>query len=448
MKGKTTKTAYFLGIGGIGMSAIARYLHAEGYVVSGYDKTSTVLTRKLEAEGIRVYYEEDISHIPEDPDLLIYTPAIPDTHKELRWLRAHDFDLKKRAEVLGIISREKKCLAVAGTHGKTTTTSLLTHILKVGGIDCTAFLGGIAENYKSNFVSGKSNYVVVEADEYDRSFLHLSPEMAAVTSTDADHLDIYGDAESMLESGFGAFVKKVNPDGFVFLNNKAEVETAHRNAFRYGIDKGDYRAENIRVEEGWFVFDFCSAIENIGGIKTALPGRHNIENAVAAIALAQHLQVKGEAIKEALSTFKGIKRRFEFLHRREEVVYIDDYAHHPSELNAAIGAAKELFPGKKITGIFQPHLYSRTNDFQEGFAEELSQLDEVILLDIYPARELPMPGVTSKIVFDKISNPNKLLLRKEDLMNELQNRKFEVLMTLGAGDIDVFREPIRELVSG
>ncbi len=441
------KHIYLLGIGGIGMSALARYYNRNGYTVSGYDKTRTELTKKLETEGIEIHYTEDITKIPENPELIIYTPAVPKEHKEIQWLQKRGCELKKRAEVLGIISREKRALAVAGTHGKTTTTSLLTHILKVGGIDCTAFLGGIAENYGSNFVAGSSDFVVVEADEYDRSFLHLSPEIAAVTSTDADHLDIYGDADTMLESGFGAFVKKVNPEGFVFLQNDAEVKSGHPQTFRYGINRGDYRAENIRVEDGWFTFDFKSEIENINDIKIALPGRHNIENATAAIAVAQQVGVTGEAVKEALRTFKGIKRRFEFLHRTKNSVYIDDYAHHPSELKAAIGAARELFPDKKITGIFQPHLYSRTQDFQDGFAAELSKLDEVILLDIYPARELPIPGVTSKIVFDKIENKRKKLMRKEEVSKELKTRKTEVIMTLGAGDIDTLRDEIKALMS-
>lgn len=441
------KHIYLLGIGGIGMSALARYYNRNGYTVSGYDKTRTELTKKLETEGIEIHYTEDVTKIPENPELIIYTPAVPKEHKEIQWLQKRGCELKKRAEVLGIISREKRALAVAGTHGKTTTTSLLTHILKVGGIDCTAFLGGIAENYGSNFVAGSSDFVVVEADEYDRSFLHLSPEIAAVTSTDADHLDIYGDADTMLESGFGAFVKKVNPEGFVFLQNDAEVKSGHPQTFRYGINRGDYRAENIRVEDGWFTFDFKSEIENINDIKIALPGRHNIENATAAIAVAQQVGVTGEAVKEALRTFKGIKRRFEFLHRTKNSVYIDDYAHHPSELKAAIGAARELFPDKKITGIFQPHLYSRTQDFQDGFAAELSKLDEVILLDIYPARELPIPGVTSKIVFDKIENKRKKLMRKEEVSEELKTRKTEVIMTLGAGDIDTLRDEIKALMS-
>lgn len=428
------------------MSALARYYHAAGKTVSGYDKTSTVLTRRLAAEGIKIHYEEDITQIPENPELIIYTPAVPKEHQEIQWLQKRGCELKKRAEVLGIISRKKRALAVAGTHGKTTTTSLLTHILKVGGIDSTAFLGGIAENYGSNFVAGNSDYVVVEADEYDRSFLHLSPEIAVVTSTDADHLDIYGDPDAMLKSGFGAFVKQVKRGGTLFLQNDAAVKSRRKNVFRYGIGHGDYRAENIRVEDGWFVFDFKSKIEDINDIKTALPGRHNIENAVAAIAVAQQLKVKGEAVKAALLTFKGIRRRFEFMHRSDAGVYIDDYAHHPSELKAAIAAAKELFPGEKITGIFQPHLYTRTRDFRDGFAEELSKLDEVILLDIYPARELPLPGVTSKVVFDQITNPHKILTDKAQLLSELDGKEFGVLMTLGAGDIDTFREPLREMM--
>jgi UDP-N-acetylmuramate--alanine ligase len=451
---KNFKKIYFLGIGGIGMSALARYFNARGIEIHGYDKTETTLTKKLVEEGMKIHYDDNPEKIPSGIDLVIYTPAIPQTNKELNILKKINCPFKKRAEVLGMISQTQRTIAVAGTHGKTTTSSILTHILRTGGIDCTAFLGGIAQNYKSNYVEGKGDWVVVEADEYDRSFLHLSPNLAVITNMDADHLDIYDNVEEMHESGFKEFVKKLKPKGQLFLQNKLMEYFPEKLFETYGIEEGTYRAENVRVEDGWFVFELggkgFSRFQKSGlstvPIKFALPGRHNVENAMAAIAVALQLGVSFENIRKALETFKGIKRRFEFVYRDEKVVLINDYAHHPTELKAAIGAAKELFPNRKITGIFQPHLYSRTRDFQDDFAKSLDGLDEVFLMDIYPAREEPIPGVTSEIIFEKMNNPNKELVWKTNLMNVLETKDLEVVLTLGAGDIDTFVNPIKELL--
>ena len=439
------KKIYFVGIGGIGMSALARYFKGRNVEVFGYDKTETTLTKKLVTEGMQIHYDDDPSKIPDGIDLVVYTPAIPKTHKELTFFRGNNFFVKKRSEVLGIISRSMKAIGVAGTHGKTTTSSILTWLLQVGGIDCTAFLGGIAQNFESNFIEGKSDWVVIEADEYDRSFLELNPDMSIILSMDADHLDIYGDGANM-QKGFHDYVEQTKQGGKIFVKNGLPL---HFNQVgisfaQYGIEGGAYCSKNLRVENGHFVFDYKSPIENIDNITFTLPGQHNVENATAAIAVAQQLGVTSDAIKKALASFKGIKRRFERIVDNGKVVYIDDYAHHPSELNAAIAAANMLFPKKKITGVFQPHLFSRTNDFQDGFAAALDKLDEVILMDIYPARELPMEGVTSKIVFDKMKNSNKTLATKENVMEVLKQKEIEVLLTLGAGDIDIFVEPIKD----
>ncbi len=437
------KKIYFVGIGGIGMSAIARYFNGLGVDIYGYDKTETVLTKKLVEEGMQIHYEDDPTQIPDNIDLVVYTPAVPNTHKELNFFWDNGFEVKKRAEVLGIISRNRRCIAIAGTHGKTSTSSILTHLLKVGGVDCTAFLGGIAQNYESNFVQGHSDWVVVEADEYDRSFLHLSPDIEAIMSIDADHLDIYDDEQKMFETGFGEFVKKIKPNGKIFLQKDVETHFEGLNNESFGIETGTYRATNIKVANGFFVFDIQSPIENIENIRFTLPGNHNVENATASIAIAQQLGVTGEAVKQAMASFKGIKRRFEFIHKDDKHVYIDDYAHHPSELQAAIGATKMLYPDRHLTGIFQPHLYSRTRDFVDGFADALDQLDEILLMDIYPARELPIEGVSSKIIFDKMKNNNKQLVTKANVMQVLKTKNVDVLMTLGAGDIDTFVSKIK-----
>ena len=440
------KKIYFLGIGGIGMSALARYFNKKGVEIHGYDKTKTPLTRRLAKEGMHIHYDENTGFIPPDIDLAIWTPAVPRDHKAFEWFAQHNVPLKKRAEVLGMISRSHRTIAVAGTHGKTTTSSLIAHLLHVGGVDATAFLGGIAQNFDSNFVAGKGEWVVAEADEYDRSFLQLSPEIAVLLSMDADHLDIYGDAGSVAETGFKEFIKKTKPSGKVFIKHnlaqnfdnqlfdiaeggRKEVDGITFSTF--GLEKGAYRSENIRVENGWFVFDFVAPVAEpsweaktepgnrngrdggrsygevrLGNLRLGMPGRHNVENATAAIAVALQLGVSPLAIRKALLTFKGIKRRFEIVYRDEKVVFIDDYAHHPTEIQSAVQAARELFPGRSITGIFQPHLFTRTRDFQEGFAEELDKLDHVILLDIYPAREEPIPGITSEVIFEKLENPS------------------------------------------
>ena len=433
---------YFIGVGGIGMSALARYFNGLGIEVHGYDKTETQLTKTLVSEGIKIHYEDDLKYIPEGVDLVIYTPAVPKDHGELTYFREQGFPVKKRAEVLGIISRSRQTIGIAGTHGKTTTSSILTHILRTGGVDCTAFLGGIAQNYGSNFVEGKSNWVVVEADEYDRSFLQLDPDYAAIISMDPDHLDIYGSHDFMHE-GFTQFAEKLKRGGKVFLRDGLQLKRNNVPVDTFGVEAGNYRAKNIRVEEGYFVFDLDSPVESIEGIRFTLPGRHNVENATAAISIAQQLGVDGASIKKALASFKGIKRRFEMIYRDDRVVYIDDYAHHPTELSAAIDAARTLFPGRKITGIFQPHLYSRTRDFVDGFAASLDQLDEVILMDIYPARELPIAGVSSELIFERMRLANKKMATKATVMDVVKALEVDVLLTLGAGDIDIFVEPIK-----
>ena len=435
---------YFIGIGGIGMSALARYFRQRGAEVFGYDRTETELTRKLAAEGMKIHYREAVEEIPEGIDLVVYTPAVPGTHAELQYFRQHGFPVLKRAQVLGIISRDQKAVAVAGTHGKTTTSSIVTHLLRTGGIDCTAFLGGIAQNFQSNYVGGSSEWVVVEADEYDRSFLHLHPDLAVILSVEADHLDIYGDRDSIVETGFRAFARQLKPGGTCWVQHQWVQEFEGMTGISsFGVEGGEVRAENIRVEDGYFVFDFSGLGRRLRALRFAMPGRHNVENATAAIAVALTAGVAEDDIRAALLSFKGIRRRFDIIYRGDQRVYIDDYAHHPTELKAAIGAARQLFPGKKITGVFQPHLYSRTRDFADGFAEALDQLDEALLMDIYPAREEPIPGVTADLVFEKMKSGSKSRVTKENLMAVLAGKEIEVLLTLGAGDIDTLVQPVR-----
>jgi UDP-N-acetylmuramate--alanine ligase len=462
------KKIYFIGIGGIGMSALARYFIGRGVEVHGYDKTETVLTQSLAAEGMRIHYSDDVSMIPENVDLVIYTPAIKEL-AELTEFKTRGVLILKRSQVLGLISRGMKCIGVAGTHGKTTTSSLLTHILRVGKIDATAFLGGISLSLGSNFVQGKSKWVVIEADEFDRSFLHLSPAMAIITAVDPDHLDIYGDEKSFREA-FGVFQWRIKRKGVCFTKMGAKVlrpralwmndETAKQfnmgqfEETSYGVGQGKYKAVKVRVEDGFFVFDYKSPMGDILNIKTTLPGEHNVENAVAAIAVAQHIGVSPEAVREALATFKGIRRRFEFIYRNDsqQVTFIDDYAHHPTELAAAIRAARTLYPTRRLIGIFQPHLFTRTRDFQDGFAAALDTLDETVLMSIYPARELPIEGVTSDMLLNKMLNPHKRLATKENVLDilrgvlENENLENTTILTLGAGDIDTFVKPIGHLV--
>jgi len=429
------------------MSAIARYLHSTGVEVFGYDKTKTKLTKALEKSGMKIHYKVDVNQIPAKLDLIVYTPAIPEDNIEKKYLLTKGIPIKKRAEVLGWITKEGKCLAVAGTHGKTTTSAILTHLLKIGGVDCNAFLGGISGNYKSNFVPGKSKVMVVEADEYDRSFLHLDPYAAVITSMDADHLDIYQDGDNMRSSGFGAFAKKIQKGGHLFLQYGLSLRKPNGvSKLSYGVKGGDIRAQNVKVKNGYFHFDYCFGNKSWTNLKFTLPGIHNVENAVAAITLARLVKVKEGEVRKSLASFKGVKRRFEFIIRNSKQIYIDDYAHHPTELNAAISAARMLYPGKRITGIFQPHLFSRTKDFKKGFAKALDKLDEAILLPIYPAREKPIKGVTSKTIFDLMKSKNKKLIKKNALIKYLSRQKIEVVMTLGAGDIDTEVIEIKKLL--
>ena len=450
------KRVYFIGIGGIGMSAIARYFAAQGKEVSGYDKTKTTLTEILQNERMKIHYDDTLESIPANIDLIIYTPAIPKDHMGFNILMQSGKPMIKRSEALGWISNEKKSIGVAGTHGKTTTSSLITHVLKVGGIDVSAFLGGITLDYNSNFVIGKSDVVVLEADEYDRSFLRLSPFIATISSMDPDHLDIYGDASSMITSGYKAYVARIRDNGYLIVkeglldvftvSELLELYNRGISVYEYGNKKGQIQISDIRVENGRYVFDYNGLGKDLKSIVLNMPGSHNVENACVAVSVGILNDVAEADIRKALSGFKGILRRFERVVENDKVVYVDDYAHHPSELRVAIDAARTLYPGRKLTGIFQPHLYSRTRDFVDGFAEELDKLDEAILMDIYPARELPIEGVTSEIIFKKMKNRNKKMVTKESLMSVLQDCEKGVWLTLGAGDIDTFVPKIKEML--
>ena len=456
MKLDDVKRVYFIGIGGIGMSAIARYFAAQGKEVSGYDKTKTTLTEILQNEGMKIHYDDTLEAIPANIDLIIYTPAIPKDHMGFNILMQSGKPMIKRSEALGWISNEKKSIGVAGTHGKTTTSSLITHVLKVGGIDVSAFLGGITLDYNSNFVIGKSDVVVLEADEYDRSFLRLSPFIATISSMDPDHLDIYGDASSMITSGYKAYVARIRDNGYLIVkeglldvftvSELLELYNRGISVYEYGNKKGQIQISDIRVENGRYVFDYNGLGKDLKSIVLNMPGSHNVENACVAVSVGILNDVAEADIRKALSGFKGILRRFERVVENDKVVYVDDYAHHPSELRVAIDAARTLYPGRKLTGIFQPHLYSRTRDFVDGFAEELDKLDEAILMDIYPARELPIEGVTSEIIFKKMKNRNKKMVTKESLMSVLQDCEKGVWLTLGAGDIDTFVPKIKEML--
>ena len=432
------KNIYFIGIGGIGMSAIARYFNERGVKILGYDKTQTVLTDQLSAEGMDICYENNYAEpFPTLIDLVIYTPAVPLTHPVCQHFKASGLPFMKRAEILGLISKNMKTIAIGGTHGKTTTSSITTHLLKEGGVSCTAFLGGIVENFGGNYVSGQSDWVVIEADEFDRSFLHLHPEIAAILSTDADHLDIYGSLESLLDTGFKPFAAQTAADGLLLIQHASvNLFPSTGNKQSFGIEEGDFKAVNIRLESNALIFDYQHSDFLIKDLKFSLPGRHNVLNAVVAITIALRLGVSEEAIRENLLTFKGIQRRFDIKLVNDNMVIISDYAHHPTELNAVISAARELYPGKKITAVFQPHLFSRTKDFLDGFAKALSALDSVILLPIYPAREEPIPGIDSALLLQKISILDKKLVDSDGLILSLNQVQPEVLLMLGAGDFD------------
>jgi UDP-N-acetylmuramate--alanine ligase len=446
------KRIYFIGIGGIGMSALARYFKKHGAEVHGYDRSETDLTRALADEGMYVHYDDDVKFIPENIDLVVFTPAVPKDHAELNWFLERDYPVKKRAEVLGIISRAKRCVAIAGTHGKTTTSTMTAHLLRACGVDATAFVGGISLNLGSNFVEGASDWVVVEADEYDRSFLHLHPEVAVLNSLDPDHLDIYGTEEEIVKT-YKQFIRQIKPGGKLIYRHglplddvAAELLASGRYVFTFGIDEGYYEAYNVHVEDGQMAFGLKSSIFDWSDLRLNYPGLHNVLNATAAIAATLAAGGFSPEMRAALADFKGVKRRFEYIVRTPELVYVDDYAHHPAELEAAISAAKMLYPTRKVTGIFQPHLYSRTRDFADGFAAALDGLDECILLDIYPARELPIPGVTSAMIAGLMKNKNVTLTSKVELLNVLKTKNLEVLMTMGAGDIDTLIEPIKSII--
>lgn len=452
---------YFLGIGGIGMSAIARWFKAKGFPVWGYDKTRTALTEALEQEGIIVHYEDNLAQLPEqvlqhkDQTLVVLTPAIPADHQEWAYLKAQGYTIKKRSEVLGIITAAAYTVAVAGTHGKTTTSSIVTHLLHQAGVDCSAFLGGIATNLNSNLLIGKgeteNEVIVVEADEYDRSFLTLFPDIAIVTSADPDHLDIYGNQEEMIRT-FQQFISQIKPGGYLLLQADTDPRLADKvqegvQVIRYGLQQGQAHVQQLHIDGRWFAFDVSSPLGDIASLRLGVPGFHNAENTLAAILAAQVLQVPAQSIRAGVASFTGVKRRFEFVYEGKGKVYIDDYAHHPKEIDAFMTSLRALYPDKRIKVLFQPHLFSRTRDFAAEFAESLSKADELVLLDIYPAREKPMPGVTSELILNQASCGVKELLPKEEILENLfKNGDFDVLATIGAGDIDTLVEPIRNFL--
>lgn len=441
------KSVYFIGAGGIGMSALVRYFLSEGKNVAGYDRTPAELTGRLMEEGAVLHFEESVELIPDyckqkDDTLVIYTPAIPYEHKEWSYFRENGFCIMKRAEVLGIITRSKRGVCVAGTHGKTTTSTMTAHLLHQSQIDCAAFLGGISKNYKSNLLlTDKSDLVVIEADEYDRSFLHLKPYIAAITSADPDHLDIYGTKENYLEA-FAQFTERIDNEGYLIIHEGLEVEPRIKQSvksFTYGKESGDFHAENIRIGNGTIIFDYISPIQNINDIELGVPVVINIENGIAAMAMAQLCGVTSEELRNGMKNFSGADRRFDFHIKEKNIVLMSDYAHHPDEIKACASSMKELYPEKKITAIFQPHLYSRTRDFYKDFAKSLSIFDEVILLDIYPAREQPIPGVTGELIYNLIDEKTeKRLCRRNDVLNVVEELKesFEVVVALGAGDLE------------
>ncbi|OUS03501.1 UDP-N-acetylmuramate--L-alanine ligase [Flavobacteriales bacterium 33_180_T64] len=444
---KQANNVYFIGIGGIGMSALARYFVAKGLNVGGYDKTKTDITNALEDLGVLIHFEDGIKHIDNrflnvETTLIVYTPAIPNTHKEFNYFNSNGFQVMKRSQVLGEITKQTFCLAVAGTHGKTTTTSILGHLLNECNVAVTAFLGGISENYNSNLILKGTDVTVVEADEFDRSFLALSPDFACITSMDADHLDIYGDA-SELEKSFVDFSEKIKPNGKLFVKNGLPIK-----GISYGIeDDSDYSVKNIKIINGSYVFDVKTPNALLENFKFNLPGRHNLSNALIALAMSVEYGLPQPQLAKALASYKGVKRRFTYQIKTDDLVYIDDYAHHPEEIKAVHQAVREMYPDKKVLAIFQPHLFSRTKDFANEFADSLSKFDEVILLDIYPARELPIEGVNSQWLLDKIRNDNKQLVQKSELIQTISLSNASVILTIGAGDIGEEVKHIKKALS-
>ena len=438
------KAVYFVGAGGIGMSAIARYFLKKGLVVAGYDKTPSDLTRQLQEEGMLIHYEENVDAIPEackqkEDCLVIYTPAIPEEHQELQYFRKNAFEIQKRAQVLGTLTQAHKGLCVAGTHGKTTTSTMCAHIMHQSHLDCNAFLGGISKNYGTNYILSDSDYVVIEADEFDRSFHWLRPWMSVITATDPDHLDIYGTKEAYLES-FRHYSELIQPGGALIIHRGLEMKEHLQDGVRrydYSLTEGDFHAEHIRIENGEITFDFISPIECIKDVQLGQPIPINIENGIAAMAMAQLNGCTAEELRNGMKTYGGVDRRFDFKIKTKELVFLSDYAHHPKEIYQSAKSIRELYKDKHITAIFQPHLYTRTRDFYKDFAEALSQLDEVILTEIYPARELPIPGVTSQLIYDNLKEGvKKQMIQKADVLDFIRGHEFEVLIVLGAGDLD------------
>ena len=444
MESKDLKAIYFVGAGGIGMSAIARYFLKKGLVVAGYDKTPSALTRQLEKEGMLIHYEENVDAIPaacRQPDscLVIYTPAIPAEHQELQYFRQHGFDIQKRAQVLGTLTRQHKGLCVAGTHGKTTTSTMCAHIMHQSHLDCNAFLGGISKNYGTNYILSDSDYVVIEADEFDRSFHWLSPYMTVITSTDPDHLDIYGTKEAYLES-FRHYTELLQSGGALIIHRGLEMQEslpAGVRRYDYALTEGDFHAENIRIDNGEITFDFISPLENVTNVELGQPIPINIENGIAAMAMAQLAGCTAEELRNGMKTYGGVERRFDFKIKTDRLVFLSDYAHHPKEIYQSARSIRELYRNRKITAIFQPHLYTRTRDFYKDFADALSLLDEVVLTEIYPARELPIDGVTSQLIYDHLRpGIEKKLIQKADVLDFVRTHDFDVLIVLGAGDLD------------
>ena len=445
MELKETRSVYFIGVGGIGMSAIARYFLKKGMVVAGYDKTPSPLTHNLEKEGVLVHYEEDLDEIPhacrnKDHTLVVYTPAVPKEHRELVWFQENGFDVEKRAQVLGMLSRSHKALCFAGTHGKTTTSAMCAHIMHQSHIDCNAFLGGISQNYGTNYIlSDESEYVVIEADEFDRSFHWLQPWMTVITSTDPDHLDIYGTKEAYLES-FRHYTTLIQPGGALIIHKNLEVVpnvAEDVSVFEYSQDEGDFHAENILIEDGEITFDLISPFERVNGIRLGQPVSINIENGIAAMAMAQLNGCTAEELRYGMQTYHGVERRFDFKIKSDRIVFLSDYAHHPKEIYQSARSIRELYRNRRITVMFQPHLYTRTRDFYHDFADSLSQLDHVVLTDIYPAREEPIPDITSQIIYDNLQpGVEKELIHTADALQYVKDHDFEVLVILGAGDLD------------
>ena len=454
MELKDIKAVYFIGAGGIGMSAIARYFLHQGLIVAGYDKTPSQLTNRLMEEGMQIHFDDDIAQIPapcldKDSTLVVYTPAVPSNHSELCYFREHGFEIQKRAQLLGTLTRTHKGLCVAGTHGKTTTSAMCAHLMHQSHLDCNAFLGGISKNYGSNYILSDSDYVVIEADEFDRSFHWLHPWMSVITATDPDHLDIYGTKEAYLES-FRHYTTLIQPGGALIIHKGLEMKADPAEGVRvydYGRDEGDFHAENIVIDNGRITFDLVSPIENVKGIDLGQPMPINIENSIGAMAMAQLCGCTADELREGMRTYGGVDRRFDFKVNDRRHVLLSDYAHHPMEILQSVKSIKQLYAGRKVTVLFQPHLYTRTRDFYQEFADSLSQADEVVLCDIYPAREEPIPGVTSALIYDHLRDGvEKTMITKGEVLDYVKSRDFDVLVVLGAGDLDDYTPQITAII--